>query len=224
MLPISLVQIVSRIRGSGGDCIEASSSAARSRSIRSACAVVAFADQQHVSIGGVVDDNSGRDQLIGRKDHAADDPLPWRQRRARGRRDRESSSPEAADDPRAGRGRTTTECRSGQTRPRCRRAAAARRPAARLLRPVAFSVLMTKSCGPSAAGSSDAFTRAENSASPHAKRQAVRLHRLEMRPAHHAGHIMPGKRKPHRKMAADRARAEDADSHGGGVPDGGARR
>ena len=40
------------------------------------------------------------------------------------------------------------------------------RPVARLLRPVAFSVLMTKSCGPSAAGSSDALTRAENSASP----------------------------------------------------------
>jgi hypothetical protein len=35
-----------------------------------------------------------------------------------------------------------------------------------------------------------------------------------MRPAHHAGHIMPGQRKPHRKMAADRASAEDTDSHG----------
>jgi hypothetical protein len=35
MLPISLVQIASRIRDSGGDCTPASMSAARSRSIRS---------------------------------------------------------------------------------------------------------------------------------------------------------------------------------------------
>src|SRR5216683_7684055 len=40
------------------------------------------------------------------------------------------------------------------------------RPVTRLLSPLAFSVLMTKSCGPSAAGSSDALTRAENPASP----------------------------------------------------------
>ena len=39
-------------------------------------------------------------------------------------------------------------------------------PVARLGTPVAFSVLMTTSCAPSAAGSSDAFTLALNSASP----------------------------------------------------------
>src|SRR6202158_1857727 len=37
-----------------------------------------------------------------------------------------------------------------------------------------------------------------------------------MRPAHRAGYVMPGQRKPHRKMAADGARAEDANAHGGG--------
>jgi hypothetical protein len=39
----------------------------------------------------------------------------------------------------------------------------------------------------------------------HAKRQAFRLYRLQMRPPHHAGHLMPGQRQPHRKMTADGA-------------------
>jgi hypothetical protein len=38
------------------------------------------------------------------------------------------------------------------------------RPATSALSPLAFSVEITTSCGPSAAGSSDALTRAENSA------------------------------------------------------------
>src|SRR3954447_6639126 len=45
----------------------------------------------------------------------------------------------------------------------------------------------------------------------------MRLHRIKMRSAHHAGHIMSGQRESHRKMAADRAGAEDAYSHGSGV-------
>ena len=49
-----------------------------------------------------------------------------------------------------------------------------------------------------------------------AKRQAVCLHGFQMRPAHHAGHLMPGQCEPHRKMAADGADAEDTDAHGGG--------
>ena len=49
-------------------------------------------------------------------------------------------------------------------------------------------------------------------------RQAARLHRLEMRPAHDAGHLMSGQRQPHRKMTADGARAENAYPHGRGVP------
>src|SRR5260221_443513 len=39
-----------------------------------------------------------------------------------------------------------------------------------------------------------------------------------MRPAHHAGHLMPGPRQPHREMAADGARAENAYAHGGDIP------
>jgi hypothetical protein len=34
-----------------------------------------------------------------------------------------------------------------------------------------------------------------------------------MRSAHHAGNVMPGECEPHRQMAADRARAEDAYPH-----------
>ena len=40
-----------------------------------AAAVVAFADQQHVAVGGKIGHDAGRDHLIRRKDHAADDPL-----------------------------------------------------------------------------------------------------------------------------------------------------
>ena len=47
-----------------------------------------------------------------------------------------------------------------------------------------------------------------------AQRQAVASHRLQMRPAHHAGHLVAGQRQPHRKMAADGARAENAYPHG----------
>ncbi len=46
------------------------------------------------------------------------------------------------------------------------------------------------------------------------QRQAFGLHRFEMRSAHHAGHFMACQREPHRKMAADGARAENADTHG----------
>ena len=48
-----------------------------------------------------------------------------------------------------------------------------------------------------------------------AKRQAVRLDRCQMRPAHHAGDVVTGARKPHREMAADGARAENTDTHRG---------
>jgi hypothetical protein len=39
-----------------------------------------------------------------------------------------------------------------------------------------------------------------------------------MRPAHHAGDVVAGARKPHRKMAADGARAENANPHDLNVP------
>ena len=39
------------------------------------------------------------------------------------------------------------------------------------------------------------------------------LHRRQMRPAHHARHLVAGTRQPHRKMAADGARAENTDAH-----------
>jgi hypothetical protein len=35
-----------------------------------------------------------------------------------------------------------------------------------------------------------------------------------VRPAHDAGDLMPGERKPHREMAADSARAKNANPHG----------
>ena len=75
MLVISLDQIASLIRGTGSDWIEAALSTALKRSIRPVCAVIAFADQQHVSLGREIDDDAGLDDLICRKDHAADDPL-----------------------------------------------------------------------------------------------------------------------------------------------------
>src|SRR5439155_15299104 len=50
------------------------------------------------------------------------------------------------------------------------------------------------------------------------QRQAVRLHGFEMRPAHHAGYLVPGQRQPHRKMTANGARAENAYAHWNVVP------
>src|ERR1700694_758289 len=41
---------------------------------------------------------------------------------------------------------------------------------------------------------------------------------FQMRPAHHAGDLMSRQREPHRKMAADGARAVNADTHGDWVP------
>ena len=87
------------------------------------------------------------------------------------------------------------------------------RPVARLATPVAFKVEITRSCGPSAAGSSEAFTLALVSASADAKGEPARFDRRQMRPAHHAGDLMAGLRQPHRKMAADGARAENTDPH-----------
>ena len=46
-----------------------------------------------------------------------------------------------------------------------------------------------------------------------AQREAIGLHRIEMRAPHHAGNIMPCQREPHRKMAADGARTENAYPH-----------
>jgi len=50
-----------------------------------------------------------------------------------------------------------------------------------------------------------------------AQRQAFCFYRRKMRPAHHAGDVMPRQRKAHRKMAADGACAEDANPHEGEV-------
>src|SRR3984893_5259879 len=49
-----------------------------------------------------------------------------------------------------------------------------------------------------------------------AQRQASRLRRLKVRPAHHAGHLMSGQPEPYRKMGADGACAEYAYPDGGG--------
>ena len=43
---------------------------------------------------------------------------------------------------------------------------------------------------------------------------AVKANGLKMRPAHHAGDVMACLGKADRKMAADGARAENADTHG----------
>ena len=88
-------------------------------------AVVAFADQEPVALRREIGDDAGRDDLVGRKDHAADDPL-LRDRGAQPAAGIEKGRDRAAaDDRRAGRYRTTRECRSAQTPRRCRRAAAA---------------------------------------------------------------------------------------------------
>ena len=119
---------------------------------------------------------------------------------------------------RQARCRTTRECRSGRRPRRCRRAAAAGRPAASALTPVAFSVLMTTSCGPSVGRIVGGLHVGLEFGVADPKRQAVCLHGIEMRPAHHAGDVVAGQRKPHRKMAADGARAENAYPHGVDVP------
>ena len=75
MLVRSLDQIVSRIRGniSGFD----SGLVERGAQPRDplALAVVAFADQQPVPVRGKIGDHAGLDDLVRRKDHAADDAL-----------------------------------------------------------------------------------------------------------------------------------------------------
>ena len=68
MLVRSFDHIVSRIRATGGEPIKAASSAARSCPIRSE------ARSSRSAIGRQVHDNSGLDDLVRRKDHAADDP------------------------------------------------------------------------------------------------------------------------------------------------------
>ena len=85
---------------------------------------------------------------------------------------------------------------------------------ARLGRPVAFNVQMTASCGPSVAGSSDARHPGLEFGISDTQRQPVGLHRIEVRAPHHAGDIMPCQREPHRKVAADGARTENANPHG----------
>ena len=81
MLVRSFDQIVSLIRVTGGDSIDAPSSVLRSCAMRSLCAVVAFADQKPVALRRQVFDHAGLDHLVRRKDHAADDP-PLRDRGA----------------------------------------------------------------------------------------------------------------------------------------------
>src|SRR6478609_6720382 len=49
------------------------------------------------------------------------------------------------------------------------------------------------------------------------QRQAVCLHRFKMWSAHHAGNVMSGESESYRKMAADGARTENADTHGSDV-------
>ena len=95
MLVRSFDQIVSLISATSGDSIAASFSAARSRAIRSLCAIVAFADQEPVAVRREVRDHAGRDHFIGRKDHAADDALL---------RDRGAQPPPGSRKPRSGVG------------------------------------------------------------------------------------------------------------------------
>ncbi len=197
ILVSSFVQIASRMSATGGDSSFASVSALRSLVMRSLIAVVAFADQQAVAVR--------RDVVRPRRAR----PPRWRRtprrrrsapsrsscagvRRDRGRKGR--AVPGAAA---AGRCCTTRECRSARTRSRCPGRAAERRRRRGPEAPVAFSVLITTSCGPSCAGSPEALTFARHS---RRRRRAVfsplRAHRLEMRPAHHARNLMAGARRP----------------------------
>ena len=79
---------------------------------------------------------------------------------------------------------------------------------------VAFSVLITTSCGPSWAGSPEGVHLGGDLGIADAQFQAIGADRLQMGAAHHARDLVAGAGQPDRDMAADGARAENADAHG----------
>ena len=178
-------------------------------------AVVAFADQEPVALGRQVGDDAGRDDFVGRKHHAADDAL-LRDRGAQPAAGIEESRDRApAGASATARYRTTRECRSARTR-------------RRYPSPSSGCRLVGKT------GQAGGLQRADHDV---LRAQLGRIARclhlgLERRhrrpaasgplaltasrcaPAHHAGDVMSRQRQPHRKMAADGARTENANPHG----------
>jgi len=84
-----------------------------------------------------------------------------------------------------------------------------RRPVTRLLSPVAFSVLMNEILRTERGRIVRRLHLRQKLGVPDTQPQAFGPHRFEMRPAHHAGYVVPGQRQPHRKMAADGAGTEE---------------
>jgi len=97
--------------------------------------------------------------------------------------------PASADDRAQDRCRTTGNAVLGEHDGRVL-ARSGGRPVTRLPSALAFSVEMTISCGPSAAAVVGRLHARREFGAINAKRQAFCLHRCEMRPAHHAGHVM----------------------------------
>ncbi len=73
---------------------------------------------------------------------------------------------------------------------------------------------MTASCRSSAAGSLDALHLRLELAISNPQRQAVGFHRIQMRPRITQETSCSCQCEPHRKMAADGARTENANPHG----------
>ena len=176
-------------------------------------AVVAFADQEPVPLGREICDQAWLDDLVRRKDHAADDALPGdcgTQRAAgieKGEIGRRRMVLRQADivppgnavlceQDRCGGGEQRFEA-GGKTVDTGRLQRADHEVLFAEIGRIVGSLHFGRDLGVS-----------------DAQRQALCLHRLEVRSAHHAGDIMAGLRQPHRKMTADRTRAENADSHG----------
>ena len=86
-------------------------------------------------------------------------------------------------------------------------------PVARLGTPVAFKVLMTTSCATQRRRIVGCLHLGLELGVADPKRQAVGLDRFEMRSPHHAGDVVSGQRQPHRYVAADGARTENANTH-----------
>ena len=204
MLVRSFDQIVSLISATSGDSIEASLSAARSRAIRSLCAIIAFADLEPVPVGERFSTTPG---AITSFDEKITPPMM----RCLGTAAR--SLPPGSRKPRSGVGGCSCgksdivppgnavlgKDHGGVVAQQRFQSGGKRRDPGRLQRRD-HDILRTQRRR--IVGSLNlAFELGV--ADPQG--QAVFLHRVEMRPAHHAGDVMTGQRQSHREMAADGA-------------------
>jgi hypothetical protein len=175
-------------------------------------AVVAFADQQHVAVGGIVDDDAGGRDRIGRKDHRADDPL-FGHRRPQGAAGIEKAEirrwrviggkPDVVPPGNAVLGKhhgSIVAQQRLQTRHQAGQGVGFQGADHDILRPQRRRIV------------GRLYARRElGGADP--EHQASGPRGFEVRAAHHAGDLVPGPRQPHRQMAADSAGAENAYPH-----------